>query len=84
MCSTALSCSVTSDPWDPVDIHPPGSSVHGISQARTLLWVAISASRDLPDPGEIKPASPALVGELFTAEPTWKAHQDFLIIAKGL
>ena len=29
---------------DPVDCSPPGSSVHGISQARTLEWVAISSS----------------------------------------
>ena len=29
----------------------PLSSVHGILQARILEWVAISFSRDLPDPG---------------------------------
>ena len=29
----------------PVDCSPPGSSVHGIHQARTLEWVAISSSR---------------------------------------
>ena len=29
---------------DPVDYSLPGSSVHGISQARTLEWVAISFS----------------------------------------
>ena len=29
----------------------PGFSVHGISQARILKWVAISFSRGLPDPG---------------------------------
>ena len=28
--------------WDPRDCSPPGSSVHGISQARMLEWVAIS------------------------------------------
>ena len=28
--------------WDPVDCSPPGSSVHGILQARVLEWVAIS------------------------------------------
>ena len=27
---------------DPMDYSPPGSSVHGISQARILRWVAIS------------------------------------------
>ena len=36
-----------------------GSSVHGISQARILEWVAISFSRDLPYPG-IKPRYPAV------------------------
>ena len=30
---------------DPMDCSPPGSSVHGISQARILEWVAISSSR---------------------------------------
>ena len=30
---------------DPVDCSPPGSSVHGILQARILEWVAISSSR---------------------------------------
>ena len=43
---------------DPVDCSPPGSSVHGILQARILEWVAISFSRDLPNP-EIEPMSPA-------------------------
>ena len=30
---------------DPVDCSPPGSSIHGILQARILEWVAISFSR---------------------------------------
>ena len=30
---------------DPVDCSPPGSSVHGILQARIREWVAISFSR---------------------------------------
>ena len=29
--------------WDPADCGQPGSSVHGISQARILEWVAISS-----------------------------------------
>ena len=32
---------------DPVDCSPPGSSVHGILQARILEWVAISFSRGI-------------------------------------
>ena len=46
-----------------MDCSPPGASVHGILQARTLEWVAISSARgNLPDPG-IKPRSPALQAE---------------------
>ena len=32
---------------DPMDCSPPGSSVHGIFQARILEWVAISFSRGI-------------------------------------
>ena len=35
---------------DPVDCSPPGSSVHGILQARILKWVAISSSRGSSQP----------------------------------
>ena len=50
----------------------PGSSVHEISLARILDWVAISFSEDIPDPG-IEPMSPALEGGFFTTEPPGKA-----------
>ena len=39
----------------PMDYSPPGSSVHGILQARILEWIALLPPRDLSDPG-IKPA----------------------------
>ena len=52
----------------PMHCGPPGSSVHGMFQARTLEWVAISLARDLPDPG-IEPESPALADRFFTTEP---------------
>ena len=42
-----------------MDCSPPGCSVHGISQARILEWVAISFPGDLPDPW-IKSESPSL------------------------
>ena len=32
-------------PSDPKDCSPPGSSVHGIFQARVLEWVAIAFSK---------------------------------------
>ena len=46
------------------DYSPPGSSVHGISRARMLEWVAISFPTS--------PASPALTGGFFTSAPTGK------------
>ena len=73
----------------PVDCSPPGSSVHVISQARILEWVAISFSGDLSDPG-MELACPALADSLgrdaqllqisliptsgfFTTSTTWEA-----------
>ena len=44
-----FSCSVMSD-CDPMDYNPPGSSVHGILQAKILEWVAISFSRRSSQP----------------------------------
>ena len=42
--SAVLSCSVVSD-CDSTDCRLPGSSVHGIFQARILEWVAMPSSR---------------------------------------
>ena len=42
--STLLQSNVLVTLCDPLDCNPPGSSVHGISQARILKWVAISSS----------------------------------------
>ena len=51
-CATSLqSCPIL---CNPMDCSPPGSSVHGILQARILEWVAMPFSRDLLDSG-IKP-----------------------------
>ena len=58
---------------DPVDCSLPGSSVHGILQARILEWVAISFS-GRSSPTGIEPAFPALAGRFFTAEPPGKSH----------
>ena len=44
----------------PMDSSPPGSSVHGISQARILEWIDISFSRGSSDPERSNPESPAL------------------------
>ena len=38
---------------DPVDCIPPGSSIHGILQARILEWVSISFSRGSSRPRDV-------------------------------
>ena len=60
----------------PVDHSLPGSSVHGILQARILDWFAIPSSEDLPDPGmePESPMSPALAGRFLTTAPLGKPH----------
>ena len=57
--------------WDPIDCSPAGSSVHGILQARTLEWVAISFSNAYKWKVKVKPLSRA---QLF-ATPWTAAHQ---------
>ena len=56
---------------DSMDCSPPGSSVHGILQARILEWVAILFSRDILHPG-IEPRSPVLQVDSLPAEPQKK------------
>ena len=50
-CICLLSCFSCIQLCDTVDGSPPGSSVHGILQARTLAWAAMPFSRRSPDPG---------------------------------
>ena len=53
-----------------MDCSPPGSSVHGILQARTMEWVAISFSRgSFPHP-EIEPRSIVLLADSLPSEPS--------------
>ena len=72
----AAVCAAQSCPilCDPVDSSPPGSSVHGISQARILKWVAISFSRGSSQPRDCTCtlASPALAGGFFITAPPGK------------
>ena len=76
MMSPATAKSLQSCPTlcNPIDGSPPGSSVHGISRAKYWSGLPFSSSEDLPNPG-IKPASPALAGGFFTAEPPGKPSQ---------
>ena len=72
--SVAQSCLTL---CDPMDCSQPGSSVHGIFQARILEWVAISYSPgDLPNPGveTVSLASSPLAGGVFITLPLGKPH----------
>ena len=56
-----------SDSCNPMDCSPLGSSVHGISQARILEWVAIPFSRESSQPRDQTHIS-CIAGGVFTAE----------------
>ena len=71
-CLVAKSCLII---CGPMDCSPPGSSVHGISQARILEWVAITSPGDLFNP--IEPVSLALVGGFFITESPGKPPQIY-------
>ena len=59
-----------------MDCNPPGSSIHGISQARILEWVAVSFSRKEFRPG-IEPRSPALQADS-TIWATREAQENYI------
>ena len=60
---------------DPVDCSPPGSSVHGILQARILEWVAMISCRgsSRPRDGTRVFYVSCMVGLFFITSATWKA-----------
>ena len=69
MCAHAKALQLCPTFCDPMDRNPPGSSAHGILQARILEWIAMPfpSPGDLPDPG-VEPTSltsPALAGRFF-------------------
>ena len=53
-----------------MDCSQPGSSAHGILQARILVWVATSSSRGSSQSGDRMPVS-YLAGGFFTISTTW-------------
>ena len=72
LCVHAQACPTL---CDPTDWSPPGSSVHGIFQARLLEWVAISSYRgssQTRDQTRVSLASPALTGGFLTTVPPGK------------
>ena len=67
----ALSCPAL---CDHMDCSLPGSSIHGIFQARVLEWIAFPSPGDLPNPG-IEPRSPALQADALSSEPPGKTEK---------
>ena len=62
---------------DPVDCSPPGSSAHGILQARILEWVAISFSRGSSWPRDQTQVS-CIAGRHFNLWATREAPRQML------
>ena len=65
-----------------MNCRPPGSIVHGVSQARTMVWVAISFSRGSFWPRDWTHIS--LIDRFFTTEPPGKPFfQVYCSVAKS-
>ena len=78
-CACTRACSVVFDSFDPLDCSPPGSSVHGIFQAKIWSGMPFPPPGDPPDP-RIKPTSPAspeLQSEFFYSWATWEAQRHY-------
>ena len=68
MCMNAQCTQLSSTLHDPMDCSSPGSTVHGILQARILEWVAMPSSRGSSQPRDRTHASCGSCAE----EPLWK------------
>ena len=71
VCLCAQSLQLCPTLCNPMDCSPPGFSVHGILQARTLEWVAMSSSRGSSCPRDQTCIS-CIACKFFTAEPPGK------------
>ena len=78
MCAELLQSCVTLS--DPMDCGTPGSSAHGMLQAKNWSVCILGGGKctppgDLPDPGikSVSLMSPALGGGFFTTSDTWEA-----------
>ena len=63
--------------WDPMDYSPPGSSVHGILQARILEWVAMPSSGGSSQPRDWTRIS-CTAGRFFTFWARWSGTTSTL------
>ena len=59
-----------------MDYSLPGSSIHGILQARILEWVPFPSPGDLPNPG-IEPRSSALQADSLLSETQGKPSKIY-------
>ena len=81
MCMFVCECvcvshSVMSYSLHPLGLYsPPGSSVHGTSQARIPEWLPCPPPGDLPDP-RINPGSPSLQADSLPPEPPGKPKEN--------
>ena len=71
----ALSCPI---PCDPMDGNLPGSSLHGILQARRLKWVAIPFSQGTSWPRDQTP-SPAMQADFLPSEQPGKPNINIIL-----
>ena len=62
--------------WDPIDGSPPGSSVRGILQARTLEWVALSFSKAYMHAKSLQ-SCPTLCDPMDSSAPGSLVHRIF-------
>ena len=68
-----------------MDCSPPGSSVHGILQARILEWVAMPSSSGSSRPRDQTQVSfPALGGRFFTTSVTREAPALLVTLSSGV
>ena len=67
---------------NPMDCNLPGSSVHGILQARILKWQPFPSPGDLPNPG-IEPGPPTWQADCLPSEPPYSFHRGKSSLCAG-
>ena len=83
MCAKSLQSCPTL--CDPVDCSPPGSSVHGVSQARILEWSAMPSSRGSSQPRDwTRVYYVSCIGRRFFTTSTSSAAQPFIKVTMTL
>ena len=64
----------------PKDCSPPGSSIHGICQARILEWAVVPFSNGSSQPGDPTQVS-HIAGTFFLSEPPGKPKERIWLVA---